>query len=71
MHTDIGSQSESEEFAEPSSTVISALMKALMMTLTVTLYINIVLRANEVGAVVSQFIHVKRASDTYDAGVKV
>ena len=54
--TDIRSQSESEEFAEPLSAVISALVKALMVTLTGAL--NIVLSANEVGADVLQFIHV-------------
>ena len=58
MRTDIGSQSESEEFAELSSAVISALDESFHDDTDWHIDIDIVLSANEFGADVSQFIHV-------------
>ena len=58
MHTDIGSRSESEEFAEPSSAVIWALDDCFDDNTDWHTDINIVLSAIEFGADTSQFIHV-------------
>ena len=55
--TDTGSQSESEEFTEPSSAVISALDESFDDDTDWHVDINIVLSANEFRADVLQFIH--------------
>ena len=49
MHTDIGSQAESEEFAEPSSAAISALDENFDDHTDWHVDINIVLSADEFG----------------------
>ena len=70
MHTDIGSRSESEEFAEPSSSVISALDESFDDDTDWHVDIDSVPIAKEFGADVSQFIHVLGHA-TQDAWVRV
>ena len=60
MRTDIGNLSESEEFAELSSAVISALDESFDDDTDWHVEINIVLSVNKVGAAASQFILVLR-----------